>query len=116
MTHLRARELARISACQTRRPTSSPGSPNYFAREESAGGPDLLCGQDQNPPDLEICQISKPPTNEFSGSPTVCISGVSSRTNLRNGTRTSSGQSRFSVSGAKRPLDALLGAIERRAY
>src|SRR5438128_402960 len=36
---------------------------------------DLLRGQDQNLPDLEICKITKPPTNEFSGSPTVWLSG-----------------------------------------
>jgi len=43
------------------------------------------------------------------GGPTVCISGVSPRTNFRDGITISSGQSRFNVSAAKRPLDAVLG-------
>src|SRR5258706_308475 len=76
----------------------------------------LLCGQGQNLADLEMCKITKRPTNEFSGSPTVCISGVSPRTNFRNGIRTSRGQSRFNVSGAKRPLDAVLGRFYKTVW
>ena len=37
------------------------------------------------------------------------LSGVSLRTSFRNGNRISSGQNRFNVSGAKRPLELMLG-------
>ena len=81
-------------------------------KEALAGEP--LCKQSQDSPDLEVCKIAQPPIKEFSGCPTVCISGVSPRTSFRNGTRTSRGQSRFNVSAAKRPLDAVLGSLSSR--
>jgi len=45
----------------------------YFARRLLAV---RLRRQDRNPPELEMCKIARPTHKEFSGSPTVCVTGA----------------------------------------